>query len=974
MQKFLFLLIYLFSLTGGHAYSSVIRESSPSEWGTLIVSYQTGSKGERLDRVRFWLRDETQAQQMYPKGSGYVYDPKCFLRTVVIKDLHPGNYSIEFVVPNCDALFEEVPIRVFAVRPGSVTKIDQLIRPRYAILKAATTFSPVDVQSAVSPILTLKNSEGTIRAQSTLGKLVCRNLIPGTYRLEFEPLKGFKEPGAQTLILEPYEVCGPVVGTYILDPAHKSIEGDVAGGENKKEELAATAIEFSKLRQENAKKSEEEEKGYVHVSSNLPEARWMLYRKDLKMFSGKGSDEKIPLPAGERYRLKVDEIEGYTYSIEPSSEFSLQEGKTTALRILFHKAFGRFEMSALMTSGEKLGISIKRSDEALPLILELESKSGQVVWKSPPMVAGTYIISYNVPSRYAEIPPQKVNLRTGQVVTLSPAFVLPRNVQVLTNYPDASFTLKNDRKNLSWKGKGQDFIFQNLLPGVYTLSFDVPENKEFVVPPNPMSIAVSEYQDMTIRPRYSFLGKLTLHSDAEGEMVSVRQIGKEEFRSVVEIHGKTLSISVPQGHYLLTFHPGEDGSSPPPKEVEIKAFTESVVKIDSTGSSVHTDPSPGKQLGELVVATNVSDALFTVRKAIPGNPRTETMGHYRGKYVVIPLKGNFTYQVLFETLPDYYTPDPLTVMIEPGERKSLQVTYVNQLKTVVVPAGNSLLGDPSGKGNADEQPVKSVYINAFSIGLYPVTNAQYAHWLNKALQESKVTYIREADKKGTVIDYNNRLINKTEQADPYSQIAVNETTKTTTFYAIPGKEDHPVINVSWYGAAAFCRDNNCRLPTEAEWEKAAGVTAGVEGKSLKKYRYGFSKDTIDRTWANYKFSDAPIKEFHVNTTPVGFYNGLNFLPLQEGESEQQRTHLAKSTAGAFDMSGNVWEWVSDWYAPNFQGASDLNPQGPVQGTEKVAKGGCYDSLQDGVRVAERLPLPPEHADAFTGFRVVREPN
>lgn len=293
--------------------------------------------------------------------------------------------------------------------------------------------------------------------------------------------------------------------------------------------------------------------------------------------------------------------------------------------------------------------------------------------------------------------------------------------------------------------------------------------------------------------------------------------------------------------------------------------------------------------------------------------------------------------------------------------------------TVPVPAGRAIIGNAQSEDHIQERPAKIVTLNAFEIGIYEVTNDEYASWLNNAIKQGTVYYIDEADRQGQVIDKSNHLLFKTYEADPYSQISLRIHTKNgLSFAPLPGKGVYPVINVSWYGAAAYCRDTGYRLPTEAEWEKAAGMVPESPNSPLRKYLYGFSRDTIDASWANYKDSDRVIQYFQVLTTPVGFYNGENFLPLSINNRHQLKTKLAKSPYGAFDMSGNVWEWVADWYDENYYvKMSYNNPIGPSSGVLKVVKGGCYDSLEEGVRVAERLGLPPGHTDAYTGFRVAK---
>lgn len=121
--KCLFLFIFCSTLLSGDE-----NRSEVSSCGILIVTFHTGPKGERLERVRFFIKDEEGVQQMYPKGVAYVNDPNSCTCTVVVEDLKPGRYWLEFIVPNADGMFVEIPKREFIIRQDQVTKIDQVIK------------------------------------------------------------------------------------------------------------------------------------------------------------------------------------------------------------------------------------------------------------------------------------------------------------------------------------------------------------------------------------------------------------------------------------------------------------------------------------------------------------------------------------------------------------------------------------------------------------------------------------------------------------------------------------------------------------------------------------------------------------------------------------------------------------------------------------------------------------------------------
>jgi eukaryotic-like serine/threonine-protein kinase len=230
---------------------------------------------------------------------------------------------------------------------------------------------------------------------------------------------------------------------------------------------------------------------------------------------------------------------------------------------------------------------------------------------------------------------------------------------------------------------------------------------------------------------------------------------------------------------------------------------------------------------------------------------------------------------------------------------------------VFVPAGEFIMG--SEMGDADEKPAHSVYLDAFYIDMHEVTNAHF------------------------------RLCVDAGACLP--PVKVSSSTRAS-YYDNPAFDGFPVMYVSWDMAQAHCAWRGAKLPSEAQWEKAA---RGTDGRT---YPWG---EGIDCQRANYYRQQGT--EFIAcvgDTTRVGVY-----------ESGQ-------SPYGAYDMTGNVWEWVADWYGASYYRESpSSNPAGPESGSARVVRGGAWQFSDFSVRAARRYWFNPANALENVGFRCAR---
>ncbi len=275
--------------------------------------------------------------------------------------------------------------------------------------------------------------------------------------------------------------------------------------------------------------------------------------------------------------------------------------------------------------------------------------------------------------------------------------------------------------------------------------------------------------------------------------------------------------------------------------------------------------------------------------------------------------------------------------------------------------GAFFMGTESEEANIEdgESPVRKILLDAFYMDAMAVTNAQFEEFANAT------GYVTESERLGWSFVFQGHI-----PAEKYDELVAGNVAAAPWWCKVPGaswrrpagpessleqRAHHPVVQVSWNDARAYCEWAGKRLPTEAEWEFAS--RGGLEQKL---FPWGDELTPGGRHLSNVWQGEFPNQDLaedgYAGTAPVDAFPPNGY--------------------GLFNMSGNAWEWCSDWFDRTYhQTATRLNPVGPPRGASKVMRGGsylCHRSYCNRYRVAARSSNTPDSGTGNIGFRCVRD--
>lgn len=322
--------------------------------------------------------------------------------------------------------------------------------------------------------------------------------------------------------------------------------------------------------------------------------------------------------------------------------------------------------------------------------------------------------------------------------------------------------------------------------------------------------------------------------------------------------------------------------------------------------------------------------------------------------------------------------------------KNSEVTIIPSTDTstagmVLIPGGTFMMGADNEQASRDEYPKHKVTVSAFYMDATEVTNAQFAafvkatHYITTAEKKPDWEEIKSQVPPGTPKPPDSMMVAASLVFKPTKgNVDLNDFAQWWEWKAgadwqhpqgpkstIKGKENYPVVHISWDDAIAYCKWANKRLPTEAEWEFAArgGLVNNI-------YSWGNENINAGKPKCNSWQGNFPS----INTAKDGF---IGIAPVKS---------FAPNGYKLYDVAGNVWEWCQDFYDYNYYSTlkgTTINPKGPLKSFDPdeplaikhVVRGGsflCNDSYCSGYRVSRRMKTSSDTGLEHTGFRCVRD--
>ncbi|HUU27984.1 MAG TPA: SUMF1/EgtB/PvdO family nonheme iron enzyme [archaeon] len=441
-----------------------------------------------------------------------------------------------------------------------------------------------------------------------------------------------------------------------------------------------------------------------------------------------------------------------------------------------------------------------------------------------------------------------------------------------------------------------------------------------------------EIQFIQVISTYSLSGRVLLGSSGfSGVTVNVTGTGVNT-NLTTDSNGNYSLSGMGNGTYTVT--PSKSGYSFSISSRQVTISGANVTLPDFTAQLITYSLSGRVLLGSSGfsgVTVNVTGAGVNTNLTTDSNGNYSLSGLTNGTYTVTPSKTGYSFDQASQQVKVNGANVTVGNFTASVSSTSGDTTVVQGITFVSIPGGTFQMG---GTMYSSEQPVHQVTVSAFQMSAKEITNSQYTAYLNAALAAGEIT-ATTSSVTGAKGDYSGQQyidLAYTYDSNNKCWISYNG----TSFSVTAGKENWPVVNVTWYGSKAFALKYGFDLPREGEWEYAA--------RGGKQYEYGTNDGTLSCANANYW--DCSTLRHPVD---AGSYPANPF--------------------GLYDLAGNVWEWCSDWYG-SYSSGNENDPQGPSTGSFRVGRGGSWNVYASYCRSAYRSSRDPYYRFGSIGFRVV----